>query len=55
MSENFRLERKIGFQNMFYTKCINVKIDIIGPSVILRSILFFHAIKTEHIGLQKYI
>ena len=40
MSERFRLDRKIGFQNTFYTKCINVIIDSIGPSIILRSILF---------------
>ena len=38
MSEKFRLDRKIGFQNMFYTKCINVIMDSIGPSIILRSI-----------------
>ena len=38
MSEKFRLDRKIGFQNIFYTKCINVIIDSIGPSIILRSI-----------------
>ena len=38
MSEKFRLDRKIGFQNTFYTKCINVIIDSIGPSIILRSI-----------------
>ena len=38
MSENFRLDRKVGFQNMFYTKCINIIIDSIGPSIILRSI-----------------
>ena len=38
MSKNFRLIRKIVFQNMFYTKCINVIIDSIGPSIILRSI-----------------
>ena len=38
MSEKFRLDRKIGFRNMFYTKCINVIIDSIGPSIILRSI-----------------
>ena len=38
MSEKFRLDRKIGFQNMFYTKCINVIIDSIGLSIILRSI-----------------
>ena len=38
MSEKIRLDRKIGFQNTFYTKCINVVIDSIGPSIILRSI-----------------
>ena len=38
MSEKFRLDCKIGFQNTFYTKCINVIIDSIGPSNILRSI-----------------
>ena len=38
MSEKFKLDRKIGFQNMFYTKCINVIIDSIGPSIILRGI-----------------
>ena len=38
MSEKFRLDRKIGFQNTIYTKCINVIIDSIGPSFILRSI-----------------
>ena len=41
MSEKFRLDRKIGFQNTFYTKCINVIIDSIGPSIILRSIFKF--------------
>ena len=40
MSENFRLDRKIGFQNTFYTKCINVIIDSIGPSINLRSIVY---------------
>ena len=39
MSEKFRIDHKIGFQNMFYTKCINVIIESIGPSIILRSIL----------------
>ena len=39
MSEKFRLDHKIGFQNTLYTKCINVIIDSIGPSIILRSIL----------------
>ena len=38
MSEQFRLDRKIGFRNTLYTKCINVIIDSIGPSIILRSI-----------------
>ena len=38
MSEKFRLDRKIGFRNTFYTKCINVIIESIGPSIILRSI-----------------
>ena len=38
MSKKFRLDRKIGFQNIIYTKCINVIIDSIGPSIILRSI-----------------
>ena len=40
MSEKFRLDRKIGFHNTFYTKCINVIIERIGPSIILRSIYF---------------
>ena len=39
MSDKFRLDRRIGFQNTFYTKCISVIIDSIGPSIILRSIL----------------
>ena len=38
MSEKFRLDRNISFQNMFYIKCINVIIDSIGPLIILRSI-----------------
>ena len=38
MSEKFRLDREIGFQNTFNSKCINVIIDSIGPSIILRSI-----------------
>ena len=37
MSEKFRIDRKIGFQNTLYTKFINVIIDSIGPSIILRS------------------
>ena len=43
MSEKFGLNRKIGFQNTFYTKCINVIIDSIGPSIILRSIVFMNS------------
>ena len=39
MSEKFRLDRKIGFQNTLYTKYINGIIDSIGPSIILRSIV----------------
>ena len=38
MSEKLRLDRKIGFQTTFYIKCINIIIDSIGPSIILRSI-----------------
>ena len=38
MSEKIMLDRKIGFQNTFCTKCINIIIDSIGPSIILRSI-----------------
>ena len=38
MSEKIRLDRKIGFRNTFCTKCVNVIIDSIGPSIILRSI-----------------
>ena len=45
MSDKFRLDCRIGFQNTFYTKYINVIIDSIGPSIILRSI--FLLIKTE--------
>ena len=39
MSEKFSLDRKISFQKTCYTKCINVIIDSIGPSIILRSIV----------------
>ena len=38
MSEKFRLDLKIGLQNTFYTIPINVTIDSIGPSIILRSV-----------------
>ena len=31
--------RIVGFHNTFYTKCINVIIDSIGPSIIMGSIL----------------
>ena len=41
MSEKFRLDHKIGFQNMFYIKYVTVIIDSIGPLIILRSILLF--------------
>ena len=39
MIQRMRLDRKIGFQNTFNTKCINVITDSIGPSIILRSIV----------------
>ena len=39
ISEKIKLDRKIGFQNTFYTKYINVIIDSIGPSIMLRSII----------------
>ena len=44
MSEKFRIDRKIGFQNTFYTKYIHVIIYSIGPLIILRSIvsLIYH-------------
>ena len=51
MSEKFRLDRKIGFRNTFYTKCINVIIDNIGPSIILMSI-FFHKRTEYHLYRQ---
>ena len=41
VSEKFRLDRKIGFHNALFTKCINVMIDSIGPSIILRSICIY--------------
>ena len=47
MSVKFRIDRKIGFQNTFYTKCINVIIDSIGPSIILRSIFGFASIRSS--------
>ena len=36
--KKFRLDCKIDFQNIFYTKCINIIIDSTGPSIILTSI-----------------
>ena len=50
MSEKFRLDHKIGFQNTFYTKCINVIIASIGPSIILRSI---YAVYEVHPPINK--
>ena len=47
MSKNFRLDSKISFQNMFYTKCIYVIIDSIGPSIILRSIYIYIYIRRD--------
>ena len=49
MSEKFRLDRKIGFQNTFYTKYINVISNSIGPSIILRSILTVDFHKYEQV------
>ena len=52
MSDKFRLDRRIGFQNTFYTKCINVIIDSIGPSIILRSIYYnYKGVKRERAPL----
>ena len=42
MSKKIGLNCKIGFRNTFYTKWINVIIDSIGPSIILRSIIKKH-------------
>ena len=53
MSEKIRLDRKIGFQNTFYTKCINDIIDSIGPSIILRSI-FQMMIPMNSASLMKF-
>ena len=47
MSEKFRLDRIIGFQNTFYTKCINDIINSIGPSIILRSIITKYEIQNN--------
>ena len=40
---------------MFYTKCINVIIDSIGPSIILRSIDHFLSIQYAHGDLCKHL
>ena len=53
MSEKFRLDCKIGFRNTFYTKCINVIIDSIGPSIILRSIYFIHMRRMDIVKFWK--
>ena len=45
MSEKFRRDRKIYFQNTFYTKRINIEFDSIGPSIILRSIFMMDIIR----------
>ena len=47
MSKKFKLNRKIGFQNTFYTKYINVIIDSIGPSNILNCI-YIIKIKSDY-------
>ena len=51
MSEKFRQDHKIGFQNTFNTKCINVIIDSIGPSIILRSKLGLMCLAQGHNAL----
>ena len=45
MSEKFRLDCKIVFQNTFFTKCINVTID---------SIVYFNYFE-EYILLQVHV
>ena len=52
MSEKLRLDCKIGFRNTFYTKCINVLIDSIGPSIILRSIFYEDSRRIEERSLN---
>ena len=54
MSETLRLDRKIGLQNTFYTKCINVIIDSIGPSIILRSILVKITLQLPYMGVVHF-
>ena len=51
MSKQFRLDRHIGFQNTFYTKCINPIIESIGPSIILRSIYTWQKKETYQVEL----
>ena len=53
MSKKYRLDRKIGFQNTFYTKCINVIIDSIGPSIVLRSVLKLYPRQLNNIIFPK--
>ena len=52
MSDKIRFDRRIGFQNTFYIKCINVIIDSIGPSIILRSILIPYVLYCIMLWLQ---
>ena len=58
MSEKLMLDRKIGFRNAFYTKCINAIIDSIGPSIILRSIFIYtrrlFIVTTKKLGGRTY-
>ena len=54
MSEKLSLDSKIGFQkNTFYTKCINVIIDSIGPSIIMMSIFSLTKNKGTLVFLQE--
>ena len=46
--KKLKLDSKMCFQKTFYIKCINVTIDSIGPSVILRSI--FYDVQTKDKG-----
>ena len=58
MSEKFRLDRKMGFQSTFYTKytkCINVIIDSIGPSIILRSIFAADDFSRRHFQMHFFL
>ena len=54
--DQFRQDRKISFQNTLYTKCINDIIDSIGPSIILRSIVYrlvMESITKVKIGVEE--